>query len=176
MTTPIVIATNFGREAWVSDLTSSLCGRDYVVVSRGGYELGKMRWVVENTTWNRFVFLPDSVVITDPSVFDRIDDTDGSICLHHFGGQHFSCYLGVFQSIALLDTGMPLSEHKEDSVRYESTWPMEYGLHAEITCFDTRPDEFLPLEWRHGRENLPYDTGYLIKYRGDWGQRELIDR
>lgn len=168
----IVIGTSPGREAWANDCARSL-GRPYLIVSAYGYELGKIKWVYDNTNIDRFVFLQDSVIITDPEILDKALDTSGSICLHH-EQRHMSCYLGVYERKILDKIDIPVIRTKTEAVINEAQWIINY-LDAvdDIKCFDT-DGYFGSIEVRHGRENLIYQNHFLIKYRGDWGQKPII--
>ena len=167
----IVIATSPGRECWAFNCAKTL-QRPYVIVSTWGYELGKIKWAYDNTNWDRFVFLQDSVEITDNSIFDRIWDTPGSICLHH-EARHMSCYLGVYERKILDKIDIPIVTDKISAVTYEQHWVEPY-LNAveEITCFDT-DGKFGGVVWKLDRENLVYTNSFLVKYRGDWSQRPI---
>ncbi len=70
----IVVATNKGREHWSTDLSKSI-DREHMILVAGGWELGKLKWCLDHTTYDRFIFLQDSMVMTDCSVFDRIATT-----------------------------------------------------------------------------------------------------
>jgi hypothetical protein len=167
----IVIGTSPGREEWANDCAKSL-DRPYLIVSSYGYELGKIKWIYDNTNIDRFVFLQDSVVITDPTIFDRVKETSGSICFHH-EARHMSCYLGVYERKILDKIKIPVIMTKQEAVENESQWINNY-LNAvdDIKCFDT-DGYFGNIEFRHGRENLIYTNHFLIKYRGDWGQKPI---
>jgi len=169
----IVVATSPGREEWAKQCFESI-KRPHVVVSAYGYELGKIRWFYQNTNYDRIVFLQDSVVITDPNIFDKIAETPGTICLHH-EARHLSCYLGVYERSVLDTIDIPAISTKLEAVQNESIWTISYTeACGEITCFDEEgfwaPGKTF-YEERNGRLNLAYKNDYMIKYRGDWGQR-----
>jgi len=164
----IVVATSPGREEWAKDCSESI-KRPHMVLSIYGYELGKIKWLYENTNLDRFAILQDSVVITNPDIFDKIWDTPGSICLHH-EARHMSCYLGVYERKVLDKIDIPVINTKDASVFNESAWITNYLQAADETvCFDT-DGSFGAIEPRHGRDNLIYSNSFLIKYRGNWGQ------
>jgi alpha-N-acetylglucosamine transferase len=170
----IVIATSPGRQSHLEQIEKTL-DRPHLVVSSYGYELGKIKWVYDHTDWDRFVFLQDSVVITDNSVFDRIWDTPGSICLHH-ERNHYSCYLGVYERKILDKIDIPVISTKQESVQYEEEWTQPYVRACEeLTCFD-EPRGSFGQEFEHmGTRILPYTTDYLIKHRsvGKWNDPKV---
>lgn len=166
MTDLIVIGTADGREEWVRDCSESI-QRPHIVVNREGeFELGVIKWCLENKEFDRLVFLQDSMIITDPTVFDRIAATPGSICLNHAAAMHLSCHMGVYERWVLEEIGVPRVYNKHDSI-YLGEWGWTLGYIAvagSIECFDNI-QEWLPAEWRNGRNNAPHNMGYGIKYR-----------
>ena len=50
----IVIGTSTDREDWIYDIVKSFTV-PYILVSTGGYELGKIKWVYENTKIDRWI-------------------------------------------------------------------------------------------------------------------------
>jgi hypothetical protein len=162
----IVVGTADGREEWVRDASASI-KRPHIVVSREGeFELGVIRWCLDNERFDRLVFLQDSMVITDSTVFDRIAVTPGSICLNHAAHMHYSCHMGVYDRWALEAVGVPRVYNKHDSI-YLGEWGWTLGYQAAagaVTCFDHK-QEWGEAVQLHGRNNVPHDTGYMIKYR-----------
>ena len=64
----IVVATTPGRENWLKQCLESI-ERPVMVLSDFTFELGKIKWVFENTKIQRFMFLQDSVVIKNHKIF-----------------------------------------------------------------------------------------------------------
>ena len=164
----VVVATSPGREDWVKDCLSSI-SRPCVVVSDFGFELGKIRWVLENTNADRFIFLQDSIVIRDESLIDLVFESAGSACLL-CTPKCLGAYLGVYERSILEKTGIPICETKEDSIRYETEWTASYIEN----CVEFRHP--LPLVQRKfstlrkfGRENLVYVNDFYEKWYGNWG-------
>jgi hypothetical protein len=165
----IVIGSSPGREEWVMNCAKTL-NRPYIVVSNYGYELGKIKWVFDNTKLDRFVFLQDSVEITDTSIFDRIWNTKGSICLHHDDAHHYSCYLGVYEKRILAKLDIPVISTKQQAIDQELGFPLSYqAIVGDVTCFDTN-GSFGNIVEKFGRDNYIYSNDFMIKYRGDFGQ------
>lgn len=169
----IVVTTNRGREAWAYDMAKSI-DRDHIILSvDGGWELAKLKWCLEHTTFDRFIFLQDAMLILDNTVFDRIAATPGSICLNHFGENHFMCFMGVYERVVLERMDFPECITKEDSTDAEWIWNTEYVRQAEvrrtrdadhISCWDPITP-WGPAQMRRGRMNIPHDMGYAVKFR-----------
>jgi len=163
----IVVATSPGREDWAKDCSESI-KRPHIVISDYGYELGKIKWAYENLNFDRIVFLQDSVMITDPTIFDRIHETNGSICLHH-EARDMSCYLGVYEKSILSKIEIPVITTKGESINYESAWVSPYLEAVEnMVCFDNNANgKFGETVEKNGRSNLIYSNNFLIKYRAN---------
>lgn len=163
-----VIGTSPGREAWAADALASVPG-EAIVVSVPGYELGKLEWVVENTTVERFLFIQDSVLVT-PQLFELLNDYDGSVAL--LGDPRpYGCFLGVYTRHALLAAGFAPIRTKLEAVEAELWWTGEYRaaagkvpvLFPELTDRNAEG----PIE-RHGRPNLVLSNSYMTKFKGTW--------
>ena len=165
----VVISTSPGREVWVQEILSSI-NRPCVVVSDFGYELGKIRWVLENTTAERFVFLQDSVVVRDESFIDLLFEAKGSSCLM-CTPKCLGAYLGLYERKVLEITGVPFCNSKEDSIRFETEWTAKY---IENCSEFNHPLPILQKKFhtlrKFGRENLVYVNDYYEKWYGNWGE------
>jgi hypothetical protein len=163
----IVVLTTPGRENWVKEVLSSIT-RPCVVVSDFGFELGKLNWVLENTTADRFLILQDSVVIRDEKFFDLIFAVDGSACF--IEGDHcYNGFMGLYERTVLSDLIIPRVSDKSQSVKYEVEWTQEYIA----ACGQV--DHPIPISQKKfetvrkfGRENLVLLTPYFEKWYGTW--------
>ena len=164
----IVVATSPGRENWTREILESI-SRPVVVVSDFGYELGKIRWVFENTNCDRFLFLQDSLVVRDESLFAQVFEVPGSSCIMDVP----SClgsYMGVYERSVLAQLEIPLVSSKEESIRFEMEWTKEYISLCENFShpLNIKHKEFETVR-KFGRENLLYVNQYYEKWKGDWG-------
>jgi hypothetical protein len=177
-----MIASSFGRESWVRECAESIGNaRPYIAVCADGYEMGKIRWWLENTNWERVVFLQDSLVIRDRAVFDMIDETPGSICLNH-NCRHYGCFTGVYERAAVLETnrrlgGIPEAPTKMYSILTETSFNEEYAGVAQelstLTCEGVVPEQPWHEVWYHGRLNVVYSSRWMTKWQSEWGQTPL---
>jgi hypothetical protein len=165
----VVISTAPGREEWVKEILSSI-SRPCIVVSDYGFELGKLKWVLDNTNAERFLFLQDSLVIRDENFIDLIFEQSGSACLL-CTPKCLGAYLGLYERKVLERVGIPTCSTKEDAIRYEIEWTSFYINN----CPEFR--HTLPLAQREirtlrkfGRENLVLVNDYYEKWYGNWGE------
>jgi len=169
--TPIVICTTPGREMWLADCLASI-KRDVIVLSDFTYELGKIDWMVKNTSFERFLILQDSVVVKDDSFFDKIFDFDSSVSINQCPTWYGS-FMGIFERKPLIEVGVPLPKSKREVVELEYQWTPKYCAAAgKVTVMfpEFRDENASGIVMRHGRENLLLENEYLIKYKGNWGQ------
>lgn len=174
MNTAVVIATSEGRHNWAADCLASIdVPFTVIIVSTGGYELGKITWVYENTNIDRFAFLQDSVTIKDNNLLKSVlEDTDiGSVCLYHDGTTCMNGYNGIYERSVLDDLNIPVATSKTDSIRYEGGFAAMYQGKTEVLhLFDPTPKVPAPSVEKYGRENRVFENELLIKWKANWGQ------
>lgn len=164
----VVIATTPGRENWLAQCLASI-DRPTVVLSDFTFELGKIRWVYDNTTIDRFLFLQDSVVVKDQALFDLLNEP-GSIALTN-DPRPFGMFLGVYERSVLAQIKIPLPQNKQESIDLEISWTEEYCRHATVlrTAYPELTDRNATRkEQLFGRNNLVLENAHLIKYKGTW--------
>jgi hypothetical protein len=165
----IVVGTSPGRESWLSDCLSSI-SYPTVVVSNFGFEIGKFRWIIENTSIQRFVFLQDTVKILDNTFFEVLDKAVGSISLMDVPGP-FGSYLGVFERKIINEVGLPVVASKSDSIFFENHWATKYfEACGTLYAVDGLENQLIENQFKNGRNNLVYRNRYFEKWKGDWGQ------
>jgi len=171
----IVIATTPGREMWVKDCMESV-GRDCLVVSQGGkysYELGKIKYVLEKTNIDRFLFLQDTVIIKDKKLLEICEQQPKSVIFTYPAG----CYLGVYCRDTLMKTGIPEVNSKVDSVHYENAWIDQYRKNEPnipvLFFVDDGEGVRNGIKEKYGRQNIVVGNQFYEKWKGDWGQRPL---
>lgn len=165
----IVIGTSPGRESWLSECLGSI-SYPTVVVSNFGFEIGKFRWIIENTSIERFVFLQDTVKILDNTFFEVLDKAEGSISLMDVPGP-FGSYLGVYERKVINSVGLPIVASKSDSIFFENQWAAKYHAACErLYEMDGLENLLIENQFKNGRNNLVYRNKYFEKWKGDWGQ------
>lgn len=170
----IVIGSSPDRAEWLQASSGSI-GREHIVVSNWGFELGKIAWVMNNTTANRFLFLQDSWVVKTPKLFTLLDSIDGSIAITQ-DPYYFGCFAGVYERHVIEDIGVPVIESKFDAVQAERYWHESYvQCNGEPTVLfpDLTDESSTQTIFLNGRENLILENEYLMKYKGTWRADQL---
>lgn len=165
----IVIGTSPGRTEWASEASASI-SRDHIVVSSFGYELNKIRFVVEETKAERFLLLQDSWVVKSDEFWDLLDTVQGSVALSPYP-YFYGCYAGVYESWAVREVGIPVVQDKDHSIRLEVDWHRQYvDVAGEPTVLfpDLVDANATGVVMKHGRENLVLENDLIAKYKGTW--------
>jgi len=168
MKNAIVIGTNIGREKWVHDCLESL-KVPAIVVSTPGFEAGHIKWIYDNTSIERFIYLQDSIVVKNNDLLMSMFDIEGSVCLAD-NGFHMNSYLGLYERKTLSKMVIPESKNKAESMFNEEAFPRPYvDLCEKFTCYPTPRTETWGV-FKHGRENLIEKYEMFEKWKGNWGQ------
>ena len=144
-------------------------------MSNWGYELGKIRWVMENTTAERFLLLQDSWVVKTPDFFTLLEQTEGSVALTQ-DPYFFGCFAGVYERSVIEDIGIPTISNKLQAVESERYWHESYVMKAgEPTVLfpDLTDENATEVRFHNGRDNLILENDYIIKYKGTWRADQL---
>lgn len=122
----------------------------------GSFELGAIRKGAE--LFDEFIYIHDTVVIKDNSLFDKLFSTEGHVLFTNKGYHYF----GKYVSNDLPE--IPEVKNKADAIHWEIRW-------------FTKPHKiFIPelpfhverFEEKHGRMNMVIESDYLIKYKATW--------
>lgn len=165
----VVIGSSPDRTNWLTASSGSI-NREHIVVQNYAYELGKIRWVMENTPAERFLFLQDSWVIKSDKFWDLLEQFEGSVALTR-DPYFYGCYAGVYQRSVIEQVGIPQVQDKEHSILLEIDWHRKYVsvageptvLFPELTDANATRTAI-----KNGRENLVLENDYVIKYKGTW--------
>jgi hypothetical protein len=129
----------------------------------------------ENTTIDKFLFMQDSMVIKKPEFFEMIDEYDSSLSINK-DPSFYGCYMGIYERKILDQIEIPTIAKKSESIRNEIDWNFQYVSKLDVipVLFPEFSDaNATRKEIKFGRENLVLENDYLIKYKGDWGQRHV---
>ncbi len=165
----IVIATTQNRSDWAKQCYDSLKGVSYpiIILDQFDYELGKIKWIYENTTLEEFLFLQDSVVIKDISFIEDLMTKDGSVS---FSKRPFFMYLGKYSREDLERVGIPEVKNKKDAVFHEANWGKQITDKFLFELNDTN------IFREHlGRMNMVIENEFLIKYKHIWKEDMIYD-
>lgn len=126
-------------------------GRPY-----GSFELGAIKKGAE--LFDEFVYLHDTVVIKDNSIFDKLFEIKGTVALTN----NFYHYFGKYVSEDL--PPIPNVTNKEEAIHWEIRW-----FNKPYTVFQPEmPFHVEKFVEKYGRINMEIETPYLIKYKARW--------
>jgi hypothetical protein len=164
----ILIATTPGRETWLADCVASF-KQPVTIRSDFSFELGKIKWAYENTNWDRWWLIQDSVVIKDPQFLVDGWDMQSSVAINQSPAP-FGMYLGIYSRKTLDKMEIPLVNTKQESITYEISWNKEYCLNENVLIMfpEFNDSRASGTKERHGRVNLVLENDYLIKYKSTW--------
>lgn len=122
----------------------------------GSFELGAIRKGVE--LFDEFIYLHDTVIIKDNSLFDKLFEIDGNVALTN----NFYHYFGKYVSADL--PSIPQVSNKEDAIYWEIRW-----FTKPYKVFEPQlPFHIEQFEEKYGRINMKLENDYLIKYKARW--------
>ena len=165
----IVIGSTPDRQDWLAHCSASI-KREHIAVVNYGYELGKIRWVMENTNADRFLFLQDSWLVKDDRFWTLLDGLSGSVAITD-DPYYYGCYAGVYERKVIEQIGVPIMTDKADSIRHEISWHELYFKAAgELTVLfpELRDSNATAQVELFGRTNLVLENDYIVKYKGTW--------
>lgn len=164
-----VIGSSPDRTGWLADCSASI-QREHIVVSGWGFELAKIRWVMENTTAERFLFLQDSWVIKSEGFWDLLGQFEGSVALTR-DPYFFGCYAGVYERSVVDRIGTPVVKDKQDSILLEIDWHRRYveaSVEPTVLFPELTDKNAAGIVVKHGRENLVLENEFVRKFKGTW--------
>lgn len=160
--TPVVVGTNPERSGWLAECLATIPDdRPLLIHDAGGYEIAALRTGCAH--YPRFLYLHDSVTITDPAFWDVID-ASGPAWLAGLPPM----YLGVHDTAQLA----PVLARYPDVVDKETSIRLEFDLPLHVNYDTIWPDvtdrTAFGTEERHGRLNLLVGNSYFVKRKGTW--------
>ena len=143
-----------------------------ITVDCDGYEVGKLKWVLDNTDLDEFIFLQDTVEVKNPKFIDiaLALPQSVSICNHP---SLFGCYLGKYKRAILEQMDLPEIKTKLQSVEYEMQIGLDYAkFEKPFPLFDDlhNVDNFVD---KFGHMVMKIENDYLIKYKSVWNRKML---
>ena len=167
----IVIGSTTQTKDWLQNCLNSFgCYDKYpiIVVVNNDFELGKLKWVYDNTDIDEFFLLHDTVEIKDTGLFDLAFNYDGSFALSSQPVQ-MGMFLGKYRREILDKMSIPLTKTKMEAVLQECAFNEQYSkLESKMaTIFNPllNSDKF---EEKFGRKNMILENDYIRKYKGTW--------
>ena len=171
----IIIGTRPNRKEQLQNCWNSIKSPYLrIAVDCDGYEIGKIKWVLEHTDFDEFVFLQDSIEIKDNSIFDFCFSYNGGVSLCKYP-MLLGCYLGKYERKALEQMSLPNIKDKSEAVDYESRFATEYlkyGNLLEVGGSLRDVDNFVK-KWGH--KVMKIENEYLIKYKSIWNRNIICE-
>jgi hypothetical protein len=165
---PLVIVVNEYLLMEPSQL-EDLARNNIILANRENlWECGAIYSVLQNTDYDEFIFLQDTQVIKDPTIFDLMFSfKDQSVIF----GYRWGCYLAKYRREILSQiVKFPITRTKMDSMYWEVMLPRQYSMLErkipELFYYwrDDNPKNWV--EEKFGRSNLVLDNPYILKYKG----------
>jgi len=169
----IVIGTRPDRKDQLNNLLKTLkVPFPVMTVDCDGYEIGKIKWVLENTKLESFIFLQDTVEVKDPYPFFLAlsSQTNVSFCDYP---RPFGCYLGKYTRKTLEKIDLPDVQTKEQSVDYEMKFHEDINKNGGFQTIGEdlhNVDNFVE---KFGHRVMKIEGKYFIKYKTTWNRNQL---
>jgi hypothetical protein len=147
-----------------------------LILRDSNYELGKIRWCQENIK-NPFFFFQDSVVFKETEWINEALGKYSSVSLNS-DPDLYGTYMGIYDPKILRQIEVPIPKSKAEAIEFELSWTKKYVEQAqgvEVLFPEFKDANARRKEFKHDRENLILENQYLIKYKGNWGQKPALD-
>jgi len=169
----IVIGSTTTTKDWLQNCLNSFGKYDkfpIIVVINDDFEMGKIKWVMDNTNLDEFFLLHDTVEIKDTSIFDQAftECASKSFALSSHP-DYMGMFLGKYRREILKQMVLPTTKTKEQAViqeadfnrNYANLEPFKVVLNPPLLNTDIFEDKF-------GRKNMVLEDRYIKKYKGTW--------
>lgn len=166
-----IVVGSYRGSPWLQQCLDSIPSRfPTIVVRNGGYEAGTIRWAMEHTNLEEFLFLQDSTAIKQSEWLDEMFRKVGtSIAINeepNWGGS----FLAKYRRKILSRIEIPVTEDKMSAVFAEMTMNQQYAelepnrevLWPELTLENATADVV------HGRAVMVYENDHFVKWKSTW--------
>lgn len=171
----IVIGSTTKTSDWLDNCLKSF--GDYkkypiIVVVNDDFELGKLRWVYENTLIDDIFLMHDSVEVKDPSFFDTVFESQKSVAITNHPCP-FGMFFGKYQRKYLDMIDIPETKTKLSAVEQEMVFNGNYASVADYFVLFPEFKNQPVFEQKFGRKNMVLENRCLKKYKGTWSRGQL---
>lgn len=180
MTEAIVIATYRGSP-WLENCIDSIPSSFPVFVVRAGaYECSALRWIMQNTTLSRWLFLQDSTEVLDPSWITEHwgQGTSVGLLCEPF---EYGSFLGWWKRSVLERITLPQTPDKLSAVDAETNVPRAYAaiepvqtLWPELNIHNA-VRELMFEGTPHERMAMRYENQYFCKWKSSFCPASMTD-
>lgn len=169
----IIIGTRPDRKEQLRNcLNSFTTPYDILIADCDGYEVGKLKWVLEKTDIDEFIFLQDTVEVKDAKFIEMCFFLPQSVSICNYPAL-FGCYLGKYKRSILEKMNLPDVKDKLGAVEYEMQIGLDYSkFEIPFILFDdlNNVDNYVD-KWDH--KVMKIENDYLIKYKSVWNRSML---
>lgn len=141
-----------------------------IVVRNGGYEAGALRYIMEHTNLEEFLFLQDSTAIKQSEWLDEMFRKVGTSISINEEPCPFGMFMGKYRREILSQIEIPVTEDKMSAVIAEMSMNQQYAelepdlevLWPELTLETAKADVV------HGRAVMVYENDHFVKWKSTW--------
>lgn len=167
----IVIGSTTRTKDWLQNCLNSFGNyKDYsiIVVVNDDFEMGKIKWVYDNTNLDEFFLLHDTVEIKNPDIFDAAFEYQGSFGLST-QPVPMGSFLGKYRREVLAQMTITPTKTKLEAVLAEIDFNKKYlQLEQNYTTCDEPLHDTDVFETKFGRNNMILENTWIKKYKGCW--------
>ena len=175
----IVIGSTTTTKDWLQNCLNSFGKYDkypIIVVVNDDFELGKLKWVYDNTSLDEIFLLHDTIEIRDLSLFEEaFDECQGKSYALSDHPAYMGMYLGKYRREVLDKLPMPVTKTKREAVDQEVLFNQAYAnLETNKVVVDPplrNTDVFCD---KFGRKNMVLENQYIRKYKATWSADMVV--
>lgn len=171
-----IIVGSYRGSPWLSQCLDSIPSRfPTIAVSAGKYECSALRWCMDNTTLDEFLFLQDSTMIKSPEWLDAMFADVGVSYSINAEPNIMGSFLGKYRREILQHVTIPTTEDKWAAVVAEQTVGSSYHklepgtkiLWPELNLRNAQPGHLF------GRDVMIYENDHFWKAKSAWSGTTL---
>lgn len=168
----IIIGTTTSRIEPLTNILQTLKGfNDYpiIVVTVPGYEPAKIKWVLNNTNLDEFIFLQDTIEVKNVGVFDLVfNKYKGKTVAFN---DKMKCFLVKYTRRDLEKTYIKDVDTKTKAIEEERELYRRYPK-DNLVIVDNMADSEVFIE-KFNRVNMVVENQYFKKFKGTWTRNQL---
>lgn len=174
----IVIGSTTATKDWLQNCLNSFGKYDkypIIVVINDDFEMGKIKWVYENTNIDEFFLLHDTVEIKDTSLFDEAFAMTGYSYALSDHPTIMGMFLGKYRREVLAKFPLAETKTKREAVLQEITFNQTYSsFEPNMLVCDPPLRNTDIFEDKFGRKNMVLENKFIKKYKGTWCWEQVI--
>ena len=173
MSKAIFIGSTTHTSSWLDNCLKSLKGFSkypIICVINDDFELGKLRWIYDNTTVDEIFLMHDTVEIKDLSLFDIIFQDVKSVAITDRPCA-YGMFMGKYLRSVLNKMEIPITKTKLEAVEQEILFNNRYvEISGGAQILFPGMEDSQTFEYKFGRNNKILENEFLKKYKGTWSR------